>query len=361
MTRRVYLQPVDPRVNASGWFDLIVRDQAGACVSTRSAGADIHEAIAALPDDLARAAGAQWNAHRADSARAWSGYLSSSVTVMGILNVTPDSFSDGGLHRDLAEMLSHGSLMQAAGAAIIDVGGESTRPGAQPVPVDEELRRVVPIVERLAAAGGVVSVDTRRSEVMAAALIAGAAIINDVSALRHDPRGFDVIAAAGCPIVLMHAPGPPDDLHANARYRDVALDVYDFLAERRDAAIAHGIAADRIILDPGIGFGKSPADNLALMRDLPLLRGLGCPLLVGASRKRMIAAIAGSAATDRRLGGSLALALAALNGGAALLRVHDVAETVQAAAVWAALRGQPRSGARALVSDEARQRAVSGE
>lgn len=259
--------------------------------------------------------------------------------VLGILNVTPDSFSDGGEFMDKPEVaLAHAAAMSEAGAAIIDIGGESTRPGAPGVWEGDEIARVVPVVERLAAMGAAISVDTRRAAVMEAALAAGAHLFNDVSALRHDPRSLELAARAGLPVVLMHAPGEGEDLHANGTYADVVLDVFDWLAERRDAALAAGIARERIVLDPGIGFGKSLADNLALMNALPLFHALGQPLLVGASRKRMIGALANEAPADQRLGGSLALALKAAEAGVQLHRVHDVAPTVQALRVWRGLR-----------------------
>jgi len=261
--------------------------------------------------------------------------------VMGILNVTPDSFSDGGKFMDDPEVArDHGAAMLEAGAAIIDIGGESTRPGAAAIWEGDELRRVVPAVEGLSAMGAAISVDTRRPAVMEAALKAGAHAINDVSALRHDPRSLAFAAASGVPVVLMHAPGEGDDLHAGGEYRDVVLDVFDWLAGRRDAALAAGIGRDRIVLDPGIGFGKSVTENLALMNALPLFHALGQPLMVGASRKRMIGALSNEAPAHRRLGGSLALAMKSLDAGIQLLRVHDVAETVQAVHVWRGLRDE---------------------
>lgn len=259
--------------------------------------------------------------------------------VMGILNLTPDSFSDGGEFLDrpgVAE--AHAAHMLEAGAALIDIGGESTRPGAAAVWEGEELQRVIPMVTHLAQAGAAISIDTRRLAVMEAALAAGAHIINDVSALRHDPRSLAFAARVAAPVVLMHAPGTAENLHADAGYANVVLDVFDWLAARRDAALRAGIAQARIILDPGIGFGKSLADNLALLNALPLFHALGQPLLVGASRKRLIGALSGEAPAHQRLGGSLLLAAKALEAGVQLLRVHDVAETVQAARVWRGLR-----------------------
>lgn len=259
--------------------------------------------------------------------------------VMGILNVTPDSFSDGGQFLDDPDVANpHAAAMLEGGAAIIDVGGKSTRPGAAAVWEGDELKRVIPAIERLAASGAAISVDTRRPAVMEAALGAGAHIINDVSGLRHDPRSLEFAARAGVPVVLMHAPGEGDDLHSGGNYRDVALDVFDWLQARRDAAIAAGIAREKILLDPGIGFGKSLADNLTLINALPMFHALGQPLLVGASRKRMIGALSNEAPAHKRLGGSLALAVKAMEAGVQILRVHDVPETVQAVHVWRGLR-----------------------
>ena len=261
--------------------------------------------------------------------------------VVGILNVTPDSFSDGGTHGgDPAEAASAGVAMAAAGAAIIDVGGESTRPGAPVVWEGDEITRVVPVIERLARSGTLVSIDTRKAAVMEAALAAGAAIVNDVAALLWDDRALEVVARAGCPVVLMHSPDPRSGGHGAQGYRDVLTDVFDWLEARIDAVVAGGVDRARIIVDPGIGFGKSLAENLALLNGLAIFHGLGCPILLGASRKRMIGALSNEAAADARLGGSIALALKGVEAGAQLLRVHDVAETVQAVRVWRGLRDQ---------------------
>jgi dihydropteroate synthase len=259
--------------------------------------------------------------------------------VMGILNVTPDSFSDGGQFMDDPEVAgAHASAMLEGGAALIDVGGESTRPGAPAVWEGDELKRVIPLVEKLAAAGAAISIDTRRPAVMEAALKAGAHVINDVSALRHDPLSLEFAVRSGAPVVLMHAPGEGDDLHADGNYADVVLDVFDWLAARRDAALAAGIPREKIVLDPGIGFGKSVADNLMLLNALPLYHALGQPLLLGASRKRMIGALSNEAPAHQRLGGSVTLAVKGIDAGVQLLRVHDVSETVQALRVWRGLK-----------------------
>ena len=265
--------------------------------------------------------------------------------VVGILNVTPDSFSDGGAHAgDPAGAAAAGMDMAAAGAALIDVGGESTRPRATAVWEGDEIARTIPVVERLARAGALVSIDTRKAAVMEAALAAGAAIVNDVSALLWDDRALDVVARAGCPVVLMHSPDPKQGGHGSAGYADVATDVFDWLERRIAAVTAAGIDRARIVADPGIGFGKTLAENLQLLNALPLFHGLGVPLMLGASRKRLIGALSNEAPVDRRLGGSLALAVRGIEAGVQLLRVHDVAETVQATRVWRGLRDQALVG-----------------
>jgi dihydropteroate synthase len=257
----------------------------------------------------------------------------------GIVNVTPDSFSDFGAHADPDAAIDAGHAMAAAGAAIVDVGGESTRPGAAPVWEGDELKRVLPVVERLAASGTAVSIDTRKAAVMEAALAAGAGLVNDVSGLTWDDRSADIVARAGCPVVLVHHQGTPETMQKAPHYdRPVLFEVYDWLEKRIAAAVAAGIDRSRIVVDPGIGFGKTVQHNLRLLNGLALLHGLGCPLMLGASRKRMIGALSGEAPADRRLPGSLALALKGAEQGVQLVRVHDVAETVQALRVWRGLR-----------------------
>ena len=260
--------------------------------------------------------------------------------VMGIVNVTPDSFSDGGQFADAQAAIEAGFAMTSEGAAIVDVGGESTRPGAKPVWAGDEIERVVPVIERLAASGAAVSVDTRKSEVMTSALAAGARLVNDVSALTFDPRSAETLAAAAVPVVLMHHQGSPEEMQQDPRYDDVLVEVYCWLEERIAAAEAAGIARERILVDPGFGFGKTVAHNLELMNGLALLHALGCPLVVGASRKRTIGALSNEAPADRRLGGSIAFALKAAEQGAQIVRVHDVFETVQALRIWRGLRDQ---------------------
>jgi dihydropteroate synthase len=323
-------------------FALIVREGSRVVSRDRLTATEVPAALAALPEALGRQGEAQWANFRKVHAPLACGARTIRLDqpqVMGILNVTPDSFSDGGQFLDDPQAAAaHAAGMLEAGAAIIDVGGESTRPGAAAVWEGDELKRVIPAVERLAAMGAAISVDTRRPAVMEAALGAGAHVINDVSALRFDPRSLELAAASNAPVVLMHAPGTGEDLHAESGYDDVVLDVFDWLAERRDAALAAGVVADRIILDPGIGFGKSVASNLALLNALPLFHALGQPLLVGVSRKRMVGALSNEAPAHQRLGGSLVLAAKALDAGVHLLRVHDVPETVQATRVWRGLR-----------------------
>jgi dihydropteroate synthase len=266
----------------------------------------------------------------------FAGLVSQRPLVMGILNITPDSFSDGGRHFDASAAIEAGHAMLQAGADILDIGGESTRPGAVPVLPDEEIARVIPVVRELAKAAPV-SIDTRHAATMQAALEAGAEIINDVTALRHDPAAVDFLVRNQAPIVLMHMPGTdPRSMQAQADYADVVLEVARFLRDRVATLEALGIARARIAIDPGIGFGKTMAHNLALIEALPILAGIGCPIMLGASRKRFIGTLSGVEQAEARLAGSLAVALAGAARGAAILRVHDVAETIHALAVWQA-------------------------
>jgi dihydropteroate synthase len=259
--------------------------------------------------------------------------------VMGILNVTPDSFSDGAGLGDLPLAAADRAIaMSEAGAAIVDIGGESTRPGAKPVWEGDEIARVVPVIERLRHAGIALSLDTRKGAVMAAGLAAGAQLINDVAALTYDPAALDAAVAGRCPVVLMHHQGAPETMQQDPRYRDVLLDVYDWLEARIAEVVAAGVARERLLIDPGIGFGKSLRHNLAILNGLSMLHGLGLPIVLGASRKRTIGALSNEAPVEQRLGGSVALALLGAAQGVQLLRVHDVFETVQALRVWRGLR-----------------------
>jgi dihydropteroate synthase len=257
---------------------------------------------------------------------------------MGVVNVTPDSFSDGGLFLDPEAAITHGRELVEQGAAILDVGGESTRPGAEEVPEAEELRRVVPVIAGLARAGIPISVDTSKAAVAAAALDAGAAIVNDVTALRGDPEMAALCAGRGATVILMHMLGRPRTMHESPAYGDVVEEVKAFLAERVDAAVAAGVEAERIWVDPGIGFGKTAVHNLELLRRLGELRELGRPLVIGTSRKSFIGRVDGSG-TDARLGGTVASSVWAAAEGADVLRVHDVAEVREAMAVATAVLG----------------------
>lgn len=258
--------------------------------------------------------------------------------LMGVVNVTPDSFSDGGLYLDPEAAIRHGVELARAGAAILDVGGESTRPGAEEVGLEEELRRVEPVVAGLAGGEAEISVDTSKAAVAAAALDAGAGIVNDVTALRGDPEMAALCAERGATVVLMHMLGTPRTMQRDPVYEDVVVEVKAFLAERVEVAIAAGIAEERIWLDPGIGFGKTAAHNLELLRRLAELGELGRPLVIGTSRKSFIGRVDGSDA-DERLGGTIASSVLAAAEGAAVLRVHDVAEVGQALAVTTAILG----------------------
>ena len=258
---------------------------------------------------------------------------------MGVLNVTPDSFSDGGAFADVESALLYGLRMAAEGAAIVDVGGESTRPGALPVSAELELARVLPVIAGLAAEGIPVSVDTSKAEVAHAALTAGAVLVNDVTALRGDPEMASVIAEAGADVCLMHMLGEPRTMQDAPTYGDVVAEVESFLAERAEVAIAAGVPEERIVLDPGIGFGKTLAHNLELLRALPRLARLG-PLLLGVSRKRFLGALTGREIAADRVAASVAAALYCYRGGARLLRVHDVQPTADALAVERALEGR---------------------
>ncbi len=263
--------------------------------------------------------------------------------LMGVINVTPDSFSDGGETFDALVAIERGRAMARGGADILDVGGESTRPGAKPVPPRVEIARIEPVVRALAADGALVSVDTRNAAVMAAAIGAGARIINDISALTHDPDALPLVAASEASVILMHMQGEPQSMQANPHYEDAATDVQAWLAARTAECIAAGIAAERMAVDPGIGFGKTVEHNLDILARLPLYETLGRPLVVGVSRKSFIARIGSGQPADRRLGGSIAAALAAVHGGAHILRVHDVEETRLAIAVWEAIAEHRRN------------------
>lgn len=311
------------------WFDRVE-------VLSRSAPARVIPALD-CPDDVL---------HRLTAPRPdFAGLTLDRPRLMGILNVTPDSFSDGGRYPSTLAALARGRQI-AKSAEIVDIGGESTRPGAAEVPVAEEIARTVPAIEALRGGGmrGPISIDTRKAMVAGAALRAGATFVNDVSGLSFDPALGPLVAKARAPLVLMHAQGTPATMQEDPRYGNVLLDVYDALAARIAAAVALGIDPAKIAIDPGIGFGKTAAHNLALIRGLSLLHGLGCPILLGASRKRFIGSIGGAESAEARMPGSVAVALAGFAQGAQITRVHDAAETRQALRLWQALNTGDQEG-----------------
>ena len=266
----------------------------------------------------------------------WAGLTLDRPRIMGIINCTPDSFSDGGDHFAPENAVTAALSMVQAGADIIDVGGESTRPGAAPVSIADEIARTLPVVRALVERGVTVSIDTRHAEVMQAALQGGAAIINDIAALS-EPGAMAIAAESDAAICLMHMQGEPGTMQADPHYECAPLDVYDFLARRLQSVLSAGISLDRITVDPGIGFGKTAAHNVQILSSLGLLHGLGCGILLGVSRKRLIAELSANEPPKARLPGSLGIALGGLSCGAQILRVHDVAETVQAVKMWQAL------------------------
>ncbi|SOB79377.1 dihydropteroate synthase [Sphingomonas guangdongensis] len=363
---RLYLRPegfVDTPVGRDGqvarlaggllWFaayELIARVGNARVVQESVAVPELSALIANLPP--AQAARVRLLAERLSAPRAPLVFGARTIRldqpqVMGILNVTPDSFSDGGRNGgDPAAVAQAGFDLGVQGAAIVDVGGESTRPGATTVWEGDEIARVEPVVRALAATGTPVSIDTRKAAVMEAAIAAGATLVNDVAALAFDDRAAEVVARAGVPVVLMHSPDPARGPHGDGGYGDVLLDVYDWLEARIAAVETAGVERTHILVDPGIGFGKSLSDNLALLNGTALFHGLGCAVVLGASRKRLIGALSNEAPVDQRLGGSVALALHGANHGAQLLRVHDVAETAQAIRVWRGLRDAALTGRR---------------
>ena len=257
--------------------------------------------------------------------------------VMGIVNVTPDSFSDGGLHAETESAVAHGLLLAAQGAAILDIGGESTRPGSEPVSAADELGRVVPVIARLAAESpALISIDTTKAEVAQAALDAGAGLVNDITALRGDPAMAALVAERGCPVCLMHMLGEPRTMQDDPRYDDVVAEVIAFLEQRLSAALAAGVREEQVLLDPGIGFGKTLAHNLLLLAHLDRVAALGRPVVLGASRKRFIGALLGAAPLERAPG-TVATTVLGLARGAAIVRVHDVRPNLEALRVTQAI------------------------
>lgn len=320
---------------AGGWLDFAgveVIERNGSAVERRIAG--IGEFVERDWGRRALNAADMFEAIRKPRARL-AGMALDRPRIMGIVNVTPDSFSDGGRYMDAAAAIAHGVDLAEAGADILDIGGESTRPGSDATTVQEELRRVISVIEGLSdKVDALLSIDTRKPEVMRQAVAAGADIINDISALSFSPASLETAADLQVPVVLMHAQGDPRTMQDNPTYDDVLLDVFDYLEARVEAAIAAGIPRDRLIVDPGIGFGKTLDHNLALLAGQSLLHGLGVPILIGASRKRFIGTLSGVEAAADRVHGSVGAALQSVSQGAQIVRVHDVAATRQALAVW---------------------------
>lgn len=299
-------------------------------------------ALAHLPDDIAARAALLFTRITAPRAALQLGERTIRLDqpqVMAILNMTPDSFSDGGKNDgDVDAAAASAIAMASAGAAIIDIGGESTRPNAPLIWEGDEIKRVDPVICKLASVGTAISIDTRKAAVMQAAIAAGAQMINDISALLYDDRALEIARNANVPVVLMHAPSQGSDPHKGGDYGDVVCDVFDWLEARVADVEAAGIGRDRILIDPGLGFGKSLSDNLAIINNLGLYHAIGCPIVFGASRKRMVGALSNEAGVDDRLGGSLYLAMKAVEQGAQIIRVHDAPETAQAIRVWRGLR-----------------------
>lgn len=299
----------------------------------------LHLRRAAPPRLLpAREIPADWQDRLCSPRPALAGLAMDRTHVMGILNTTPDSFSDGGSHEGPEAALRHARAMAEAGAEMIDIGGESTRPGARTVKEAEEIARVVPATRAIVAALDLpLSIDTRKTAVAKPAVEAGGALINDVSGFLFDPALAPFCAAQNLPVCIMHSPGGPETMQDDPRYTDVLFDVYDALAERVAALEAMGLPRGRILVDPGIGFGKTMAHNLRLLHNAALFHGLGCGVLVGASRKGFIGTLSGANPASERMAGSLAVALHAAAQAVQVVRVHDVAQTVQALKVWRAL------------------------
>jgi dihydropteroate synthase len=319
---------------AGGWasfdlVDIVQRDEAGYSASRHSP-----DEVLATADDRNQAAAVidRLTAARVD----WAGLPLDRPAIMGILNVTPDSFSDGGRHNAPARAIAAARAMIEAGAGIVDIGGESTRPGAEPVTRNQELARVLPPIAGLRDSGALLSIDTRHAEVMTRATAAGAGIINDVNGLRGE-GALNAAAASGAAVAIMHMQGTPETMQQDPHYGFAPVEIYEFLEDRITGAEAAGISRAQIAIDPGFGFGKSPAHNLSLIGWTAMFHGLGVPILVGASRKSSIATLSAGEGADHRLAGSLGLAMAAVVQGCQLLRVHDVAETRQALAIQMAL------------------------
>lgn len=267
-------------------------------------------------------------------------FIKNAPLIMGIVNVTPDSFSDGGQYFDTDKAVNHALALLEEGADILDIGGESTRPGAEPVSIEEEQKRVLPVIKMIKARApsAVISVDTRHAITMEKSIDLGANIVNDVSALTHDVQSLNVVVKTQIPVILMHMKGTPQTMQHAPNYLDVVQEVYDYLLQRIKACLQAGVVQNNIIIDVGLGFGKTLEDNLTLLKNIDKFHSLGCPILLGASRKRFIEKICPNTPADKRVNGSVACALMALEKGVQVFRVHDVAETKQAFKVWQAIQ-----------------------
>ena len=338
----LYLRPIIDDARASSAFDAAVASAARAEVIGRLDG-EILRVVLGIDQvvEWASDMGLEGAADRIElltaSRAPFAGLAPDRPRLMGVVNVTPDSFSDGGLFTDPEQAVDHGLRLIEEGADIIDVGGESTRPGATPVTAAEEMIRVLPVVRGLVAAGVPVSIDTRHAEVMRAAIDAGATVVNDVTALTGDSDSLAVVRDSGASVVLMHMRGDPRTMQQAPTYDDVVLDVFDYLERRLAVCLNAGIPRARIAVDPGIGFGKSVAHNLELLRNAAIFHGLGCVVLYGLSRKSFIGKLSHGEPPSHRVPGSIAAGMAAVGRGIQLLRVHDVAATTQALAIWRAI------------------------
>lgn len=315
-----------PLAGGGGWFTHIE-------ILSRTAAPSIQPASALSPTE---------HTHLTQTRAPLAGLNFSAPVLMGILNVTPDSFSDGGQHQDTNSALQAAQDMQANGAHLIDIGGESTRPGAAEVPVDEEIKRTIPTIQAIRAAGITtpISIDTRKADVAQAAIKAGANIVNDVSGFEFDPNLAPLCAKHQTPVCVMHAQGLPETMQNHTHYSDVLLDVYDYLLQRIEDLTNIGIPRENIIADPGIGFGKLLPHNLKLLTHISLFHSLGTPILLGASRKKFIGTLSNTQKTNQRSAGSVGVALAALSQGIQIIRAHDVADHTQAIALWRAAMAQ---------------------
>ncbi|MDV7339119.1 dihydropteroate synthase [Terasakiella sp. A23] len=337
LSQTLYVRPLAPFVD--GGFDFPVYEVAVRMDGNVGRFTATHEGLMAWADvegeDVVAHIGKLLE-HIESPVRSFSGLtVSNRPLIMGIVNVTPDSFSDGGDNYDVSNAIAHGKEMLANGADILDIGGESTRPGAAPVKQEEELRRVIPVIEGLKHTGAKISIDTRHAAVMKAAVEAGADIINDVTALEGE-GALEVAADLKVPVMLMHMQGEPQTMQTNPTYEDCTLDIYDYLHERVRACEAAGIKRSDICVDPGIGFGKTLDHNMSILNQLGLYHGLGSAVLLGASRKSFIAKICGDVPAKDRVPGSLSAAIKGANAGVQIVRVHDVVETKQALDVWVA-------------------------